>query len=154
MCPNQASPSRAGLRALLLTLSGSSSGRLIPPATPTAVVSGALGQPFPPPDGLFATHRRFEISVRRALGAPSGRLLRTVVGRAVAATAAGAVIGLVASVALGRIAQSLLFRISATDPATYLAACATLLAAALVAGVGPALRALRAAPAAALREEV
>ena len=100
------------------------------------------------------TQRRFELSVRKALGAPNERLLRTVAGQSLLITAAGVAVGLLAAVALGRVVESMLFRVSPTDALTYVVVCATLLVAAAIAGAAPAIRAMRADPALALREEV
>jgi hypothetical protein len=98
--------------------------------------------------------RRFELSVRKALGAPDRTLLRTVAGHSLLVTGAGVLAGLLAALALGRVLESMLFRVSPADALTYTAVCATLLIAAAVAGAGPAIRALRADPVDALREEV
>jgi predicted permease len=96
--------------------------------------------------------RRFELSVRSVLGAPRVRLLRTVIGRAVVVTLTGMAIGLAGAAALGRFIAPMLFRVSPTDPIVYAIVCITLVSAAVIAGLGPALRAIRSDPAVALRE--
>jgi putative ABC transport system permease protein len=62
-------------------------------------------------------------------------------------------LGLLGSLALSRTISRLLFDVGATDPVTYGAAGAALLALALLASVLPAWRASRVAPATALRTE-
>jgi len=76
-------------------------------------------------------------------------VIALVVRRALALTLAG----LAAALGLSRLLESLLFEVSATDPRTYVAVAAVLLAVALVASVGPARRASRVDPIAALRDE-
>jgi ABC-type lipoprotein release transport system permease subunit len=70
-----------------------------------------------------------------------------------AETGAGLVCGLAATFALTRLMESVLFGVSPTDPATYLAACAALVAAAALASYLPAHRATRINSVDALRAE-
>jgi putative ABC transport system permease protein len=91
--------------------------------------------------------------VRRALGATSRDVLRMVVSSAVRVIAAGVIIGLALSAAVGRLLATMLFGVEPLDPPTF--ACVTMLLI-LTAGVsiaGPAWRATRIDPAAALRIE-
>ena len=70
-----------------------------------------------------------------------------------ALTAIGMACGLAAAIALTRLMTSLLFEVSAVDPLTYVAVCASLAAAALLASYLPALRATMVNPVTALRAE-
>ena len=97
--------------------------------------------------------RMREISIRMALGAPSGSVLRMVLGRAMALAAAGAVVGLAASFALGRVIQDQLFGVTLLDPVTIAGVVGVLLLSAMVAGLLPARRASKADPAQALRAD-
>jgi len=68
-------------------------------------------------------------------------------------TIIGVAIGVAGALALSRWIQDLLFGVRATDPATFAAVVATLLAVALVACYVPAWRATRVDPTTALRSE-
>jgi putative ABC transport system permease protein len=96
--------------------------------------------------------REREIGIRSALGASTADVLRLVVREgmtpALAGIAAGALAALLCSLAL----QSLVFGVSASDPATLAAVGGTLAAVALVACLVPAWRATRIDPAIALRD--
>jgi putative ABC transport system permease protein len=97
--------------------------------------------------------RTREIGLRMALGAQRGDVLRLVVGQGLKLVLLGVVIGLVASVALTRVMTSLLFGVSATDPATLAAISLLLIAVAALASYIPARRATRVDPLIALRYE-
>lgn len=97
--------------------------------------------------------RTREIGIRVALGARPARVLRMVVGSGMALVATGAAIGLAASLVVTRVVSSLLYGISATDPATYLIIAGTLAAVALAAMLIPARRAMLVDPMRALRSE-
>jgi predicted permease len=97
--------------------------------------------------------RTREIGIRMALGAKPGGVVRMVLRQGLALTGVGLVIGLGIALAVGRLAESLLYGVSGTDPITFLAVPAVLLAAALVAIIVPARRVVRAGPMAALRME-
>jgi predicted permease len=95
--------------------------------------------------------RMREISIRMALGAPAGSVVRMILGRALALAAAGAVAGLAAAFALGRVIQDQLFGVTLLDPITIAGVVGVLLLSATIAGLVPAKRASGADPAGALR---
>jgi putative ABC transport system permease protein len=97
--------------------------------------------------------RRQEIGIRIALGAGGGDVLRTILGDALRLSLAGAAAGVILSLALTRFLSNMLYGIRPADPATFLAVCALLIAAALAAGAIPALRATRVDPLTSLRAQ-
>ena len=97
--------------------------------------------------------RRRELGVRIALGATSASLLRLVLAEGLALAGTGLVLGLIAALALGRVLTSLLYGVSATDPATLAAIAGVAAVTALLACLVPALRALRVDPTTALRAD-
>ncbi|HEX7052234.1 MAG TPA: ADOP family duplicated permease [Longimicrobiales bacterium] len=99
------------------------------------------------------TRRRNEIGVRIALGADRARVLRMVLRDIVVVVAAGAALGTAGALAAGTLVRSFLFGLEPTEPAIVIGAVLLLLAAALGAGLRPALRAAGADPVEALREE-
>jgi len=99
------------------------------------------------------SHRIHEVGVRVALGAAPGDILRLVVGQGFALAAAGAVLGIAGALALSRFVSGMLFGVPATDPVTFGAVAALLVAVALLACYLPARRALRVDPVVALRCE-
>jgi len=96
--------------------------------------------------------RAREISIRMALGAQIGDVLRMIVGRALTLTAIGIVLGLAASIALGRVIEGQLFGVTLLDPITLAAVTAVLGLSAGLASVLPARRAASLDPASALRD--
>jgi putative ABC transport system permease protein len=95
--------------------------------------------------------RAREISIRMALGARRGDVVRIIVGRALALAALGLVIGIAVALALGRVIQHQLFGIALLDPVTLVAVVLVLVASAIAASVLPARRAARLDPASVLR---
>jgi ABC-type antimicrobial peptide transport system permease subunit len=65
----------------------------------------------------------------------------------------GLAVGLAAAVALSRVTASLLFGVRPTDPMTYVAAAILIVTVAAIAIAGPARRAVRIDPAAALNRD-
>ena len=109
--------------------------------------------------GLFGAlaravaERRHELAVRAAVGASPGRLVRLVLRSALAVTGAGLAAGLLAAAVTGRGLASLLYGVGPYDPATFAAAGAAVLIAALVATAIPARRAARLDPMVVLRAD-
>ncbi|HEX5890444.1 MAG TPA: ABC transporter permease [Pyrinomonadaceae bacterium] len=99
------------------------------------------------------TLRTQEIGIRMALGARRSSILLLVLRKGMALTLIGAAIGLVGALALTRWMSSMLFGISASDPATYVVVLVLALGAALLACSIPARRATRVDPLIALRYE-
>jgi predicted permease len=96
---------------------------------------------------------RHEIGVRLALGASREQILRLFLGQGVRWTAVGGLAGIATALIVVRFMKSLLFDVSAYDPAIFLGASAVLLAVVTVAGIMPARRAARVDPMVALRYE-
>ena len=97
------------------------------------------------------SQRTHEIGVRMALGARAADVVLLVQRRALALVVAGLAIGLVSAAALSRAMSSVLFELSAGDPATFATVPVILAAVAVVAGYLPARRAARVDPLVALR---
>ena len=102
----------------------------------------------------YAVARRtMEIGIRMAIGAGRGQILKLIVGESLRVVAVGSLAGLVGAFVLVRLIESLLFEVTATDPATYSAAIFVVLSVGIMASIVPALRATRVDPVVALREE-
>lgn len=104
---------------------------------------------------LYSVSRRLpEIGVRMALGASPASVLRLVVRQSAWLAGAGAAVGLaIAIFAVRPLAYFLLPEVSTGDPATFAMVAGALFLMAVVATIGPALRALRVDPVVALRHE-
>ena len=85
--------------------------------------------------------RRREIGVRMALGAQRVDVYRSVLGSTLVVVLAGAAAGALGAALATRLFETMLFGITPTDPITFVAAPALLVATALVAGYLPARRA-------------
>ena len=101
----------------------------------------------------WVARRRRELAIRMAMGATPERLVWAVLGRSVRLALFGTVAGLAIAVAGGRVMSSLLFATDPRDPLTLLGISVLLIAIAVLACAGPAVRASRVDPMATLRAE-
>jgi len=102
----------------------------------------------------FTVHQRMrEFSIRMALGASGGDVLRHVIGDGARVVVIGLAIGLVLAAGLVRSMTTLLFAVKPLDPLTFVSASVLLAFVALAACALPAIRAARSDPAVALRQE-
>jgi len=99
------------------------------------------------------TLRTQEIGIRMALGARRPGILLMVMRKGMLLTVIGTVIGLAGAFALTRWMSSMLFGVTASDPATYVMVVLVSLGAAVLACAVPARRATRVDPLVALRYE-
>jgi putative ABC transport system permease protein len=99
------------------------------------------------------SQRQRELGLRLALGAESTDIARLVLGEGVGIAALGIVVGLGGAVIASRYLESLLFGVSATDPATLVAASSVSMATVLAACYLPARRASQVDPTQTLRYE-
>ena len=97
------------------------------------------------------TERTHEIGVRMALGAGSTDMLRMVMVDGAKVTMAGIIAGLAAAFALTRLMSSLLFKVSANDPITFVCISVLIVCVSLLASYIPARKASRVDPMVALR---
>jgi predicted lysophospholipase L1 biosynthesis ABC-type transport system permease subunit len=106
--------------------------------------------------GVLSYHvslRRRETAVRRALGAPSDRLVRAVIGEGLRLVLIGVVIGFAGALAVARGLTAMLYEVGPADLTVYVGAAGVLFAVALSACLAPSISVLRLDPVAALREE-
>jgi putative ABC transport system permease protein len=104
--------------------------------------------------GLIAygvSQRTHEIGIRMALGAQRGDVTRAVLFQGAGLAAAGLAGGIASALAFTHLLQNLLFGVTPTDAATFLAVACVLAAVALTATFIPARRAARVDPVIALR---
>jgi putative ABC transport system permease protein len=97
--------------------------------------------------------RTRELGVRMALGASRGSILGLVLREGLALAALGLVLGLAGALVLSRAMTTLLYDVSATDPATFAAIAGVTTAVAALACALPALRAIGVDAHTALRAE-
>jgi putative ABC transport system permease protein len=97
--------------------------------------------------------RSREIGIRRALGARTSDVLRLVIVEGMSPVLVGVAVGTIAALASGRVMRTLVFGVSASDPATLAAVGATLALVALMASLVPAYHASRLDPVKTLRAE-
>jgi putative ABC transport system permease protein len=99
------------------------------------------------------TQRTQEVGVRMALGARPGDVIRLILKQGLALTLIGIAAGVLGALAAARVMSGLLYGVTATDPATFVAISLLLAMVALLACYLPARRAARVEPMAALRCE-
>ncbi|MGH8102630.1 MAG: ABC transporter permease [Chthoniobacterales bacterium] len=97
--------------------------------------------------------RTRELGIRIALGAQRNDVLRLILGQGMTLVAAGVIFGVFASLGLTRLIASLLYGISASDPAIFFLFSMALVLVAFLASWIPARRASRVDPIVALRTE-
>lgn len=102
---------------------------------------------------FVVAQRTREIGIRMALGAQTSGVVRTVVGQGMRTAIAGAALGLVVAFASTRVLASMLYDVAPSDPLTFVAILAVLLAAVGMASWIPARHAAGIQPTEALREE-
>jgi putative ABC transport system permease protein len=106
--------------------------------------------------GLIAfsvAQRAREIGIRVALGASRAGIFRMILEDGLRLTLVGGIAGLVAIIGLTRFLRSLLFEIQPLDPVTLISGVCVLMLVSLLACYVPARRAMKADPAAVLRQE-
>ena len=109
--------------------------------------------------GLYGTmsynvaRRRNEIGIRMALGAAKQQVLGMVVSEAGRLIAGGILVGAALALATTRLVASMLYGVTATDPATFALSALVLGAVAMAAAMLPAWRAARLDPMEALRQD-
>lgn len=99
------------------------------------------------------THRTREIGIRMALGADNNAVLGLMLRQGLTLAVIGVGVGLATGAAATRVIESLLFGVSALDPATFAGASVLFLIVTLAASYVPARRATKVDPIAALRAE-
>jgi predicted permease len=124
---------------------------LLVAAAAIALVLGSLG--IYSVIAYVVSQRTREIGVRMALGATRRDISRMVLGEGLAITSLGIAVGLAGALALTRLMLALLYGVSPTDPATFVAVPALLAGVALLATWVPARRAARVEPLVAIRCE-
>ncbi len=132
---------QVGQRRLLMLLLGSFAG--------VALLLAVIGI-----YGVIAysvAQRTQEVGIRRALGAQQGDILRLVIGEGLVFAAAGVAAGVGGAFALTRVMKTMLYHVSATDPATFVGIALLFLAVSMAASYIPARRAARIDPMDALR---
>ena len=101
----------------------------------------------------IASQRTHEFGIRMALGAAPASILRSVFAQGASLTLTGLGIGIALSWTLRQIIATLLFGVTASDPATYAGAAVLFLATAFAATLIPAWRASRVNPTSAVRSD-
>ena len=97
--------------------------------------------------------RTREIGIRMAMGSQRANIFALILREALQLTLMGVALGIPAAIVASRTFASMLFELSYHDPKTLAAASLTLILAGLIAGLLPALRAMKIEPIAALRYE-
>ncbi len=101
----------------------------------------------------LVSQRTTEIGIRMALGASRTSILQMVVHQGMRMVLIGIGIGLLSSATLTKVISNMLYGVSPGDPATFLSVAAAITLTALLACMGPALRAALVDPMVSLRNE-
>jgi predicted permease len=101
----------------------------------------------------FVAQRRRELAIRLALGADIREIVRLVLREGAGTALAGGAVGIAVALALSGLMRAVVFEVQPSDPVTYGACTAVLLAAVLLAALLPARRAARLPPATVLESE-
>jgi putative ABC transport system permease protein len=103
--------------------------------------------------GYDASQRIHEHGIRAAIGARPADIFNLVIRQGLKLSLLGMVLGIFGAIAAGRLVASLLYRVSAYDPATFAGVIVVFVAISALAALVPALRAARVDPAITLRYE-
>ena len=103
--------------------------------------------------GYAVTQRTQEIGIRKALGAPTGHVIRLIMRQGMKPALFGIVLGTLGALLLVRALSSVLYSVKGPDPIIFCLVPAILLAVGAVACWLPARRATRMDPMSALRSE-
>ena len=101
----------------------------------------------------LVSRRTREVGIHMALGATVAQVRTMIIGQGLRLAAAGIVIGTLVAVGVTRLMSSLLYSVTATDPATFVAVPVVLAAVSVLASYMPARRATKVNPMVALRDE-
>jgi predicted permease len=101
----------------------------------------------------LVAQRTREIGIRIALGATAGAVLSLILKRGAVLILIGTAAGLAGAIALTQLIKTLLFGVSATDPATFALIALLMVVVALIASYIPARRATKVDPMVALRHD-
>jgi predicted permease len=101
----------------------------------------------------IVSRRTSEMGIRMALGASRADVVGLVAGQTVRLAVAGLALGLAAALASTRMLDSLLYGVTATDPATFFAVAALVFGIAMLATLAPVRRATAIQPVEALRHD-
>ncbi len=102
---------------------------------------------------LTVSQRTREIGIRIAVGAQAQQIFRLLITQSLRLALAGVALGLLCALAANRALTSLLYEVKPGDPATLLLVCGLLVLVGLLAGCGPARRAMKVDPLTALKWE-